>query len=495
MMCAMEVEARSPVRFARVDGRGDRVPDLGDRSRSGVVVVPPLAQNIELTWERPGVPGDVRPARRLRRGAALRQARDRGLGPHRAHAHHRRAGRGPRGGHGRRRVRAGPRARHLRGRPGGRSPSPPPTPSGWRPSAMFGSGARIVGDLTDGGAGGAPSGWCGFFHERWGTDESVTLAVVRTVGGRGPGLRAPGSPATSASRRRPRDRRGAGAGRGGRRPVPARRPSRVPTLLLHRSRRRDRVHRAGAGDRSAAAGRPPRRARRGRPLRPRSATSTPGWTTTSGSWPAPSPGSRRRRRCAGGPHRHHGRVPGDGGRGGRADQRLGLTPGPGGLSSGWPSRPAGPCLGTSSPSCCGPTSGIRPAAAPASRSCCRTSGGCWAAGWWPTATRSGSTSAAVQLDLVALHDAIARGDDDAVVALHRGPVLPEDAYDDWATGARERFASATASARRRLAATAAEGGRWDEVVDHARAMLAVDEFDERAHELLVRGAGGRRPSG
>lgn len=101
---------------------------------------------------------------------------------------------------------------------------------------------------------------------------------------------------------------------------------------------------------------------------------------------------------------------------------------------------------------------------------------------------------AVDLDLSELGEAIAAGDDAAVVSRYRGPVLPEDAYEDWAIDARQRFAAAVGSARRRLAATAAEHGRWDEVVDHAHAMLEVDAFDERAHELLVRAlvADGRR---
>ena len=93
---------------------------------------------------------------------------------------------------------------------------------------------------------------------------------------------------------------------------------------------------------------------------------------------------------------------------------------------------------------------------------------------------------AVQLDLVGLNDAIAAGDDAAVVAHCTGPVLPEDAYDDWAMVARDRFSAAVGSARRRLAGNAAEEERWDEVVDHARAMLELDQFDEWAHELLVR---------
>ena len=101
---------------------------------------------------------------------------------------------------------------------------------------------------------------------------------------------------------------------------------------------------------------------------------------------------------------------------------------------------------------------------------------------------------AVDLDLAAVHRAMAAGDDAALAAAHTGPVLPEDAYEDWAIAARERIASAVVSARRRLAGDADAGERWDEVREHARAVLELDAFDERAHELLVRSllAAGRR---
>ena len=67
-----------------------------------------------------------------------------------------------------------------------------------------------------------------------------------------------------------------------------------------------------------------------------------------------------------------------------------------------------------------------------------------------------------------------------------GPVLPEDAYEDWAIG------HATASVPLSAAPAVASPprlrprARWDEAAEHARAMLELDEFDERAHELLVR---------
>src|SRR5690606_3858335 len=61
------------------------------------------------------------------------------------------------------------------------------------------------------------------------------------------------------------------------------------------------------------------------------------------------------------------------------------------------------------------------------------------------------------------------------------------AYSDWAIAARQRFEAAVASSRRRLAGAAAGEQRWDAVVDHAGALLELDAYDERAHELLVRG--------
>jgi pimeloyl-ACP methyl ester carboxylesterase/DNA-binding SARP family transcriptional activator len=93
---------------------------------------------------------------------------------------------------------------------------------------------------------------------------------------------------------------------------------------------------------------------------------------------------------------------------------------------------------------------------------------------------------AVHVDLAAVRDAISAGDDVALVAACTGPVLPEDAYEDWAIAAREAASSAAISARLRLASAAHGDGRTDEVVGHARAVLELDGFNERAHELLVR---------
>jgi pimeloyl-ACP methyl ester carboxylesterase/DNA-binding SARP family transcriptional activator len=92
---------------------------------------------------------------------------------------------------------------------------------------------------------------------------------------------------------------------------------------------------------------------------------------------------------------------------------------------------------------------------------------------------------AVSLDLVAVREAMTSGDDVALVGAYAGPVLPEDAYEDWAIAARDAASSAVISARLRLATAAHSAGTTDEVVDHARAVLDLDPYNERAHELLV----------
>ncbi|MBV9953475.1 MAG: hypothetical protein JO291_16085, partial [Acidimicrobiia bacterium] len=101
---------------------------------------------------------------------------------------------------------------------------------------------------------------------------------------------------------------------------------------------------------------------------------------------------------------------------------------------------------------------------------------------------------AVSVDLVAVREAMTCGDDAALIGAYAGPVLPEDAYEDWAIAARDAAASAVISARLRVATAADAEARTDDVVDHARAVLELDPFNERAHELLVHAlvAAGRR---
>ena len=91
--------------------------------------------------------------------------------------------------------------------------------------------------------------------------------------------------------------------------------------------------------------------------------------------------------------------------------------------------------------------------------------------------------AAVDLDLRTVRDALARGDDATAVDSYTGPVLPEDGYEDWAIAARERVMFAVIDAHRRLAAGATS---IDDLVHHTSAIIDLDPYDERAHEMLVR---------
>jgi pimeloyl-ACP methyl ester carboxylesterase/DNA-binding SARP family transcriptional activator len=91
----------------------------------------------------------------------------------------------------------------------------------------------------------------------------------------------------------------------------------------------------------------------------------------------------------------------------------------------------------------------------------------------------------VRLDLRQFYDALGRGDDASAVRAYVGPVLPEDVYDDWAAEARDLARHAVIGAHRRLAAAAASAALVDDVVNHSSAIIDLDPFDERAHELLV----------
>lgn len=92
---------------------------------------------------------------------------------------------------------------------------------------------------------------------------------------------------------------------------------------------------------------------------------------------------------------------------------------------------------------------------------------------------------AVQLDLRALYVALGDGDDAAVVQAYCGPVLPEDAYEDWASEARLAVTRAVIGAHRRLARAAGTSGHIDDLVTNTTAIIDLDPFDEGAHELLI----------
>ena len=132
---------------------------------------------------------------------------------------------------------------------------------------LFGSGARIVGDETDEERDARLAG-VRYFHERWGTEESVTLdvfgpSVAGDAGYRAWEPRYERQSATPAALGELLDMVEAIDVR------PLLGAVSAPTLILHRRDDHDRVRRPGPRDGGAAAPRPARRARRRRPLRPR----------------------------------------------------------------------------------------------------------------------------------------------------------------------------------------------------------------------------------
>jgi pimeloyl-ACP methyl ester carboxylesterase/DNA-binding SARP family transcriptional activator len=89
---------------------------------------------------------------------------------------------------------------------------------------------------------------------------------------------------------------------------------------------------------------------------------------------------------------------------------------------------------------------------------------------------------AVRLDLDTLHRALAAGDDQHAVDAYRGELLPEDAYEEWTSGPRTRLRDLMIGAHRRLAITASGAGGQDAAAEHLARLLDLDPYDEWAHE-------------
>ncbi len=86
-------------------------------------------------------------------------------------------------------------------------------------------------------------------------------------------------------------------------------------------------------------------------------------------------------------------------------------------------------------------------------------------------------------------------DDGAIVASYDGEFLPEDVYEDWTAGIRDEVRSRFVSATRRMALRSVERRSFDEAAKHARNLIRVDRFDEEAHRLLVTALSGSGESG
>ena len=89
----------------------------------------------------------------------------------------------------------------------------------------------------------------------------------------------------------------------------------------------------------------------------------------------------------------------------------------------------------------------------------------------------------VTTDLEAFHAAT---DDAAIVAAYTGEFLPEDRYEDWATGVRNEARSRFVAAARRLANRSRGGGDHLRAASLAQQLVEIDRYDEDAHRLLVR---------
>ncbi|HSL59479.1 MAG TPA: alpha/beta fold hydrolase [Acidimicrobiales bacterium] len=88
----------------------------------------------------------------------------------------------------------------------------------------------------------------------------------------------------------------------------------------------------------------------------------------------------------------------------------------------------------------------------------------------------------VSTDLEALLEA---PDDETVVDVFGGDLLPEDRYDDWSAAARRQAASRFRDAARRLASAAVRAGEPVRAIELAHRSLDLDPYDEVAHRLLV----------
>ncbi|WP_370327904.1 alpha/beta fold hydrolase [Euzebya sp.] len=93
----------------------------------------------------------------------------------------------------------------------------------------------------------------------------------------------------------------------------------------------------------------------------------------------------------------------------------------------------------------------------------------------------------VVTDLEDLHRAT---DDAGTLDTYTGEFLPEDRYEGWAEPVREAARSRAADAARRLLAEAIATGATGRAGDLARRLLSLDRYDEAAHRALVRLAAG-----
>jgi DNA-binding SARP family transcriptional activator len=91
----------------------------------------------------------------------------------------------------------------------------------------------------------------------------------------------------------------------------------------------------------------------------------------------------------------------------------------------------------------------------------------------------------VSLDLARFQTAVAARRADEVVAIHRGPFLPEDIYEPWAEGPRERARAGYLGALGVLADHASISLDHQTVIELAQRLLEADPYDSSAHQRLI----------
>ncbi|MDJ0952965.1 MAG: alpha/beta fold hydrolase [Acidimicrobiia bacterium] len=95
----------------------------------------------------------------------------------------------------------------------------------------------------------------------------------------------------------------------------------------------------------------------------------------------------------------------------------------------------------------------------------------------------------VQLDLDEVETDLERfyaaADDGAVVAAYGGEFLPEDLFEDWAGPVRDEVRARFVASARRLAQRHVAAERHSLAAEVARRLLVADKYDEHAHVLLV----------
>lgn len=74
---------------------------------------------------------------------------------------------------------------------------------------------------------------------------------------------------------------------------------------------------------------------------------------------------------------------------------------------------------------------------------------------------------------------------EAAIALYQGDFLQEDLYEEWSAAERGLLKDALLEAMEYLAGDALRDGRYEETIQHARAILEHDNTSERAYELWL----------